>query len=55
MKQKTIKNIIDLFNSLFLIVVGWIIVVPISFLIPKKKGLFAVVGRTGNNFADNVK
>ncbi len=55
MKQKTIKNIIDLFNSLFLIVVGWVIVVPISFLIPKKKGLFAVVGRTGNNFADNTK
>lgn len=49
------KNISEHINSLFLIIVGWLIVVPISFLIPKKKGLFAVVGRTGNKFADNTK
>jgi len=49
------NKILEYINSFFLIVVGWIIVVPISFLIPRKKGLFAVVGRTGNNFADNTK
>lgn len=55
MKQKTKNKVLEIINSLFLIIVGWLFVVPLSLLVPKKKGLFVVVGRTGNNFADNTK
>jgi CDP-glycerol glycerophosphotransferase len=49
------KKITDLINSFFLITIGWLIVVPLSLLVRKQKGLFVVIGRTGNNFADNTK
>lgn len=35
--------------------VGWFIIVPLAFLIPRKKNLISFIGRDKGNFTDNVK
>ena len=38
-----------------IIVIGWLLVVPISLFIPRKKGLIVSIGREGRYFLENVK
>jgi len=47
--------VLERINSVFLIVFGWLVVVPVALLFPKKKGLIISIGREGNDFTDNVK
>ncbi len=42
-------------NSILLIIIGWLIVFPVSLFFRRKKGLFVTIGRTGNGFVDNTK
>ena len=42
-------------KTLFKILFGWMILVPISFLIPKKKNLIVVIGTSSKYFRDNSK
>lgn len=42
-------------NSTLLIIIGWLIVFPLSLFFRRKKGLFVTIGRTGNGFVDNTK
>lgn len=41
--------------SLIYIVFGWLIVFPLSLLVPRKKKLILSIGRTGSDFTDNTK
>lgn len=47
-----IKNII---LSSLSIIPGWIIIIPLSFLFKKRKGLTIVIGRDSHHFSDNTK
>lgn len=40
---------------LFVYIPGWLIFVPLSILIPKKKGLVVFIGRDKGRFVDNIK
>jgi len=55
MLQNKRSKVLERINSVFLIVFGWLVVVPIAFLFPKRKGLIISIGREGNDFTDNVK
>lgn len=37
------------------IIIGWVFIIPFSYLIPKKKGLSVVIGKEDGLFSDNTK
>jgi len=41
--------------SLVTIVFGWLLVVPVSLLVPRKKGLYVFIGRDAAYYSDNTK
>ncbi|MEA1873616.1 MAG: CDP-glycerol glycerophosphotransferase family protein [Bacteroidota bacterium] len=41
--------------SLVTIIFGWLLVVPVSLLIPRKKGLYIFIGRDAAYYSDNTK
>jgi CDP-glycerol glycerophosphotransferase len=45
----------DLILSLLSIIPGWLLIVPLSFLFKKQKGLTIVIGRDAHHFSDNTK
>ncbi|NPA44731.1 MAG: hypothetical protein GXO49_04285 [Chlorobi bacterium] len=42
-------------TSLIYIIFGWIVIFPLSLLVPRKKGLIISIGRSGSDFTDNTK
>ncbi len=55
LKEK-IKNPLNFFyKGFFLTILAWIFIVPLAFVIPKKKNLVIFWGRDGGKFTDNVK
>ncbi len=52
--MKRNKNI-ERFVSAVSIVIGWIFIVPLSLLFPRKKGLVVLIGRDSKYYSDNTK
>lgn len=56
-----LKKIIDYlflrfaYNKLVLLSIGWLVVVPLAFLIPKKRNLVLFIGCHQREFVDNIK
>ena len=42
-------------NTLFQLIIGWIVAVPLSIIIPKKKNLILFIGAGDGQFRDNAK
>ncbi|MDA3910784.1 MAG: CDP-glycerol glycerophosphotransferase family protein [Bacteroidales bacterium] len=41
--------------SVVTIIFGWLLIVPVSLLVPKKKGLYILIGRDASYYSDNTK
>lgn len=50
-----IKAFIQLFGSIVASLAGWILVAPLTVLVPKRRDWIAVVGRQNGRFLDNAK
>ncbi len=53
--RKLYSKIKKRINNFFYIIIGWIIIVPLAKIIPKKKKSFSFIGRDKGLFLDNVK
>lgn len=53
--KRLLKELFALLLSTLAAIIGWIIIAPIAFLIPKNKKRIAVIGRDGGKFLDNSK
>jgi CDP-glycerol glycerophosphotransferase len=49
--MKQLERLISVISIIF----GWLLVVPVSLLVPKKKGLYILIGRDARFYSDNTK
>jgi CDP-glycerol glycerophosphotransferase len=49
--MKQLERLISVISIIF----GWLLVVPVSLLVPKKKGLYVFIGRDAAYYSDNTK